>query len=52
MLPDDTAEVQPTVADHGIAEATALPSAQLSPEALSEAVAVTTEVAALARLYG
>src|SRR5471032_1199911 len=48
MLPDDTAEAQPTVADHGIAEATALPS----PEALSEAVAVTTEVAALDRLYG
>ncbi|GJI99797.1 segregation and condensation protein A [Duganella rhizosphaerae] len=46
MLPDDTAEAQPTVADDGIAEAMALPSVQLPPEV------APTEVAALARLYG
>jgi segregation and condensation protein A len=51
MLPDDTAETQPPVADP-IGEAEAEPSAALTEAVAADAAAVTTEVAALARLYG
>ena len=66
MLPDDTAEVQPPASDGELAGVAAPLSPELADatavaadvadtaaaDAVAEAAAVTTEVAALARLYG